>query len=213
MRILFIGDVVGPHRPRGSGGGAAAAARGAAHRPGGGECRERLARLRPGPDMATALFAAGADVITLGNHAWDRKEIIPYHRRPPAAAASAEFSARHAGRRRDRGGGWRAGAGRWCCRRWGGSTWTPLDCPFRGTRRSWRGTGWAGLRAATAGGDLRRFPRRGVQREDGVRAFPRRPGVGGDRHPHALPVGGLRRCCRAARRSSRMPGCRATMTA
>src|ERR1700722_12091059 len=30
------------------------------------------------PDMASALFAAGADVITLGNHAWDRKEIIPY---------------------------------------------------------------------------------------------------------------------------------------
>ncbi len=30
------------------------------------------------PDMAAALFAAGADVLTLGNHAWDRKEIIPY---------------------------------------------------------------------------------------------------------------------------------------
>src|SRR6202167_2992118 len=30
------------------------------------------------PDMATALFAAGADVITLGNHAWDRKEMIPF---------------------------------------------------------------------------------------------------------------------------------------
>ena len=30
------------------------------------------------PDMAKALFEAGADVITLGNHAWDRKEIIPY---------------------------------------------------------------------------------------------------------------------------------------
>jgi metallophosphoesterase (TIGR00282 family) len=30
------------------------------------------------PDMADALFTAGADVITLGNHAWDRKEIIPY---------------------------------------------------------------------------------------------------------------------------------------
>jgi metallophosphoesterase (TIGR00282 family) len=30
------------------------------------------------PEMAEALFAAGADVITLGNHAWDRKEIIPY---------------------------------------------------------------------------------------------------------------------------------------
>jgi metallophosphoesterase (TIGR00282 family) len=31
-----------------------------------------------GPDMADALFAAGADAITLGNHAWDRREIIPY---------------------------------------------------------------------------------------------------------------------------------------
>jgi metallophosphoesterase (TIGR00282 family) len=30
------------------------------------------------PDMAEALFAAGADVLTLGNHAWDRREIIPY---------------------------------------------------------------------------------------------------------------------------------------
>jgi 2',3'-cyclic-nucleotide 2'-phosphodiesterase len=30
------------------------------------------------PEMARNLFAAGADVITLGNHAWDRKEIIPY---------------------------------------------------------------------------------------------------------------------------------------
>lgn len=30
------------------------------------------------PDMAKALFEAGTDVITLGNHAWDRKEIIPY---------------------------------------------------------------------------------------------------------------------------------------
>src|ERR1700753_410790 len=29
------------------------------------------------PEMARALFAAGADVLTLGNHAWDRKEIIP----------------------------------------------------------------------------------------------------------------------------------------
>jgi hypothetical protein len=28
--------------------------------------------------MARTLFAAGVDVLTLGNHAWDRKEIIPY---------------------------------------------------------------------------------------------------------------------------------------
>jgi 2',3'-cyclic-nucleotide 2'-phosphodiesterase len=29
------------------------------------------------PEMARALFEAGTDVITLGNHAWDRREIIP----------------------------------------------------------------------------------------------------------------------------------------
>jgi len=30
------------------------------------------------PDMARALFLAGTDVITLGNHAWDRKEMVSY---------------------------------------------------------------------------------------------------------------------------------------
>jgi metallophosphoesterase (TIGR00282 family) len=35
------------------------------------------------PEMARALFAAGADVLTLGNHAWDRKEIIPYMEEEP----------------------------------------------------------------------------------------------------------------------------------
>jgi metallophosphoesterase (TIGR00282 family) len=30
------------------------------------------------PDMAEALFAAGADVLTLGNHAWDRKDLLGY---------------------------------------------------------------------------------------------------------------------------------------
>jgi metallophosphoesterase (TIGR00282 family) len=30
------------------------------------------------PEMAEALFKAGTDVITLGNHSWDRKEIVPY---------------------------------------------------------------------------------------------------------------------------------------
>lgn len=30
------------------------------------------------PDMARAFLSAGADVITLGNHSWDRREIIPF---------------------------------------------------------------------------------------------------------------------------------------
>ncbi|WP_149538225.1 TIGR00282 family metallophosphoesterase [Siccirubricoccus phaeus] len=78
MRILFLGDVVG--------------------RTGRDALTARLPALRTAlaadlvvvngenashgfglaPDMARAFLAAGADVITLGNHAWDRKEIIPY---------------------------------------------------------------------------------------------------------------------------------------
>jgi metallophosphoesterase (TIGR00282 family) len=78
MRILFLGDVVG--------------------RTGRDTLGARLPGLRQAlnadlvivnaenashgfglaPDMARAMFAAGADVITLGNHAWDRKEIIPF---------------------------------------------------------------------------------------------------------------------------------------
>jgi metallophosphoesterase (TIGR00282 family) len=78
MRILFLGDVVGR-----SGREAVLAA---------------LPKLRAGlrldlaivngenashgfglaPDMARAMFDAGADVITLGNHSWDRKEIFSF---------------------------------------------------------------------------------------------------------------------------------------
>ena len=91
MRILFLGDVVGR-----AGREAVAAA---------------LPRLRAGlridlavvngenashgfglaPDMADALFAAGADAITLGNHAWDRKELIPYIARQPRVVRPLNF--------------------------------------------------------------------------------------------------------------------------
>ena len=78
MRILFLGDIVGR-----TGRDAVAAAL--------PDLRARLALdlvvinaenashgFGLAPEMARALFAAGADVLTLGNHAWDRKEIIPY---------------------------------------------------------------------------------------------------------------------------------------
>jgi metallophosphoesterase (TIGR00282 family) len=77
MHILFLGDIVGR-----SGRDAVCAAL-----PG---LRERLRidlavvnaenashGFGLAPEMARDLFAAGADVITLGNHAWDRREIIP----------------------------------------------------------------------------------------------------------------------------------------
>ena len=78
MRILFLGDVVGR-----AGRDALTSAL-----PG---LRARLAAdlvvvngenashgFGLAPEMARAFLAAGADVITLGNHAWDRREIIPY---------------------------------------------------------------------------------------------------------------------------------------
>jgi len=43
------------------------------------------------PDMAETLFAAGCDVITLGNHAWDRKEIIPYIQEHPKLIRPLNF--------------------------------------------------------------------------------------------------------------------------
>ena len=91
MRILFIGDVVG--------------------RTGREAVATSLPKLRSAlridlavvnaenashgfglaPDMATALFAAGADVITLGNHAWDRKEIIPYVAETPRLLRAVNY--------------------------------------------------------------------------------------------------------------------------
>ncbi len=91
MRILFLGDVVGR-----SGREAAATAL-------------PVLRARLGihlavvnaenashgfglaPDMAGALFAAGADAITLGNHAWDRKELVPYIAQEPRVIRPLNF--------------------------------------------------------------------------------------------------------------------------
>ena len=43
------------------------------------------------PDMAEAILAAGADAITLGNHAWDRKELIPYIAQQPRVVRPLNF--------------------------------------------------------------------------------------------------------------------------
>jgi len=92
MRILFLGDIVGR-----AGRDAVAAA---------------LPRLRQSlkldlvvvnaenashgfglaPAMADALFAAGADVLTLGNHAWDRKELVGYIEREPRLLRPLNFA-------------------------------------------------------------------------------------------------------------------------
>lgn len=43
------------------------------------------------PAMADTLFAAGADVITLGNHAWDRKELLSYIETQPRLLRPLNF--------------------------------------------------------------------------------------------------------------------------
>ena len=132
MRILFMGDVVG--------------------RTG----RDTLARQLPtlrktlaidlaivnaenashgfglGPDMAQNLFAAGADVITLGNHAWDRKEIIPFIAQNPRLIRPLNYPPETPGQ------GWvivdvPGGRRALVLQAMGRLFMDPLDCPFRGT--------------------------------------------------------------------------------
>ena len=84
------------------------------------------------PDMAKLLFAAGADVITLGNHAWDRKEIIPYIAEtprlirplnyPPGTPGSGSVVVTLADGRKAL-----------VLQAMGRLYMDPLDCPFRGT--------------------------------------------------------------------------------
>jgi 2',3'-cyclic-nucleotide 2'-phosphodiesterase len=132
MRILFMGDVVG--------------------RTG----RDTLGRQLPGlrerlmvdlaivnaenashgfglsPDMADGLFAAGADVITLGNHAWDRKEIIPYIAQHPRLLRAVNYPPETPG------GGFVVvdladGRRALVLQAMGRLYMDPLDCPFRTT--------------------------------------------------------------------------------
>src|SRR6266568_1700076 len=43
------------------------------------------------PEMAREIFAAWADAITLGNHAWDRKELIPFIAETPRLVRPLNF--------------------------------------------------------------------------------------------------------------------------
>ncbi len=132
MRILFLGDVVGR-----SGRDAVVAAL-----PGlratlradlvvvNGENASHGFGLAP--DMAEAFLRAGADAITLGNHAWDRKELIPYIAQQPKVIRPLNFPPGTPG----------AGSvvvtladGRQALvlNAMGRLFMDPLDCPFRGT--------------------------------------------------------------------------------
>jgi metallophosphoesterase (TIGR00282 family) len=98
MRILFIGDVVA--------------------RPGRVAVLERIQDLREQhavdlavmnaenvaggfsitPSMAGELFAAGLDVMTSGNHIFDKREVVPYIERQPRLLRPANYPAAAPGR-------------------------------------------------------------------------------------------------------------------
>ena len=50
------------------------------------------------PDQAQAIFSAGADVITLGNHTWDKRQIVPYMEGCPYLLRPANYTSRAPGR-------------------------------------------------------------------------------------------------------------------
>jgi metallophosphoesterase (TIGR00282 family) len=84
------------------------------------------------PDMARALFAAGADVITLGNHAWDRKEIIPFIAETPRLLRPLNYPPGTPGQ----GAvtvSLQDGRKALVLQAMGRLFMDPLDCPFRGT--------------------------------------------------------------------------------
>ena len=91
MRILFLGDVVGR-----SGRDALVARLPGLRR----ELGVDLAVVNAenashgfglSPEMARAFLDAGADVLTLGNHSWDRKEIVPFIAQEPRLIRPANY--------------------------------------------------------------------------------------------------------------------------
>ena len=50
------------------------------------------------PAQADAIFSAGADVITMGNHTWDKRQIVDYMEGNPYIIRPANYTARAPGR-------------------------------------------------------------------------------------------------------------------
>jgi 2',3'-cyclic-nucleotide 2'-phosphodiesterase len=86
------------------------------------------------PRLAEEIFAAGAEVITGGNHIWDRKEIIDYLPHEPRLVRPANFppgtpgSGAYVGKAKN-------GVEYAVVDLQGRTFMQPLDCPFRGAER------------------------------------------------------------------------------
>ena len=97
MNILFIGDIFG------SPGRRIVADHRAGHRhrqpdrPGHCQCGECRGRLRHHAGDRGGPVRLGIDVLTTGNHVWDKREIFDYFEPAAAPAASGELSRRGPG--------------------------------------------------------------------------------------------------------------------
>jgi 2',3'-cyclic-nucleotide 2'-phosphodiesterase len=86
------------------------------------------------PRLADELFAAGADVLTGGNHIWDRKELMEYFPHQPRLLRPANFpdglpgSGLYIGATRN-------GAQYAVLNLQGRTFMAPIDCPFRAAER------------------------------------------------------------------------------
>lgn len=82
------------------------------------------------PRLADELFAAGVEVISGGNHSWDRKEIFDYMPHEPRLLRPANFPPGCPGRGLYLGTS-KAGVGYAVLNLQGRVFMPPLDCPFR----------------------------------------------------------------------------------
>ncbi len=81
------------------------------------------------PQLAEELFELGADVLTTGNHVWDKRELIDYLNSVPADSQSAPAA---------------------CCGRPTSSPACPATASLRAPRRAAWPTRWSTCRAASS---------------------------------------------------------------
>ncbi|HEY7529408.1 MAG TPA: TIGR00282 family metallophosphoesterase [Gemmatimonadota bacterium] len=85
------------------------------------------------PEIARELLDQGIDVLTSGNHVWDKREIYEYLEREPRLLRPANYPAENPGRGVFYG---RAGSARIAVLNLQGRVFmAPLECPFRMARR------------------------------------------------------------------------------
>jgi|SRR5579875_1127838 len=134
MRILFVGDIVGSPGRRILKDHLADTVEQRAVDLAIVNCENAASGFGVTPRLAEELFAAGADVLTGGNHIWDRKEILEYFPHQPRLLRPANFpnglpgSGLYMGQTR-------SGIPYAVLNLQGRTFMAPIDCPFHAAER------------------------------------------------------------------------------